>query len=114
MVSHSAVTRRSCRHSRSLRGHCATNKIETFGDGGQVHVGLLSRLCGRGRGLFPVLGEVVEKFEKHYWPYKNALQAQVPTLKGKVLMCWCYPEQCHGDVIAEAANRFVACEEAVP
>jgi ParB-like chromosome segregation protein Spo0J len=58
--------------------------------------------------------EVVEKFEKHYWPYKNALQAQVPTLKGKVLMCWCYPEQCHGDVIAEAANRFVACEEAVP
>lgn len=26
-------------------------------------------------------------------------------LKGKVLGCWCAPEPCHGDVLAEIANE---------
>lgn len=25
-------------------------------------------------------------------------------LRGKILGCWCYPEACHGDVLAEIAN----------
>jgi hypothetical protein len=50
--------------------------------------------------------EVVAKFKNHYWPHKDGLLKRVPSLKGKVLVCWCYPEECHGDIIAETANRF--------
>lgn len=32
-----------------------------------------------------------------------ALMAQLPTLRGCVLGCWCKPEACHGDVLAAAA-----------
>jgi hypothetical protein len=52
--------------------------------------------------------EVILKFEKFYWPHKPALLEQVPALAGKVLACWCYPERCHGHVIAETANRVSA------
>ena len=33
-----------------------------------------------------------------------ALLAQVKTLRGKVLGCWCHPLPCHGDVLAELAD----------
>ena len=32
------------------------------------------------------------------------LLARLPELRGKVLGCWCHPEQCHGDTLAELAN----------
>ena len=49
--------------------------------------------------------EVVAKFASFYLPYKPRLLADMPGLGGKVLGCWCHPEQCHGHVIAEIANR---------
>ena len=34
-----------------------------------------------------------------------ALQARiVEELKGKKLMCWCYPKRCHGEVLIQVAN----------
>ena len=32
------------------------------------------------------------------------LLAQVGELRGKVLACWCKPERCHGDTLAELAE----------
>jgi len=32
------------------------------------------------------------------------LLARLPELKGKVLACWCKPQSCHGDVLAELAE----------
>lgn len=32
------------------------------------------------------------------------LLADLHELKGKVLGCWCSPQQCHGDTLAEMAN----------
>lgn len=54
--------------------------------------------------------EVIAKFEKFYWPHKPALLAQVSDLAGagKVLACWCHPQPCHGDCIAETINRVAA------
>jgi uncharacterized protein DUF4326/DUF3102 family protein len=49
--------------------------------------------------------EVVAKFSKFYFPHKDGLLDRTPTMCGKVLGCWCYPEECHGDVIAEVVNR---------
>ncbi len=35
-----------------------------------------------------------------------ALLARIPDLVGLRLGCWCAPEPCHGDILAERANRF--------
>jgi uncharacterized protein DUF4326 len=35
---------------------------------------------------------------------QTSLMAALPELKGKVLGCWCAPNACHGDVLAELAN----------
>jgi hypothetical protein len=35
---------------------------------------------------------------------RQAILDAIPTLKGKVLGCWCAPLACHGDVLAELAN----------
>lgn len=32
------------------------------------------------------------------------LLAEVPQLRGKILGCWCKPQACHGDVLAELAD----------
>lgn len=29
----------------------------------------------------------------------------LPELKDKVLGCWCHPQSCHGDVLAELADK---------
>jgi hypothetical protein len=45
---------------------------------------------------------VCDLFANHYWPFKRGLQAKVGNLRGKVLVCWCYPERCHGETILKA------------
>lgn len=52
--------------------------------------------------------DVIEKFAKFYWPHKPELLRQASEHAGKVLACWCYPERCHGHVIAETINRAAA------
>jgi hypothetical protein len=47
---------------------------------------------------------VVWKFSEFYLPHKNGLMAKLPTLRGKVLGCWCHPGKCHGHRIAELVN----------
>ena len=48
--------------------------------------------------------EVIAKFEA-YLLAKPALLAQLHTLKGKRLACWCKPSPCHGDVLARLAEK---------
>ena len=48
---------------------------------------------------------VCEKFAQYYMPHKDGLQKKLSRLKGKVLVCWCHPERCHGDHLAELANH---------
>jgi len=48
--------------------------------------------------------EVIEKYKA--WLLGNQeLLSQLPTLRGKVLGCWCSPNACHGDVLAQFANE---------
>jgi hypothetical protein len=48
--------------------------------------------------------EVIEKYRK--WLLSNPeLLEKVKELKGKILGCWCSPKRCHGDVLADLANR---------
>lgn len=48
--------------------------------------------------------EVIEKYRQHILNSPELLKL-IPTLKDKVLGCWCKPDACHGDVLAELADR---------
>ncbi len=46
---------------------------------------------------------VCDRFAR-YLPTRPDLMGQLGTLKGKVLICWCHPAQCHGDHLAILAD----------
>ena len=49
--------------------------------------------------------EVIEKYRR-YLALNNSLREEViKQLKGKDLVCWCSPKQCHGDVLIDIANN---------
>lgn len=47
---------------------------------------------------------VCDCYEKYYLPNKPSITSDVEKLKGKVLVCHCYPLRCHGDTLAGKAN----------
>lgn len=47
--------------------------------------------------------EVMAKY-REYLMADPELLALVPELRGKTLACWCAPELCHGDILAEIAD----------
>ena len=49
--------------------------------------------------------EVCDSYCDHYLPHKPSIKAKLSNLKGKVLICHCYPERCHADSLAEKANH---------
>ena len=49
--------------------------------------------------------EVVQKY-KEWVLQQPELMASLHELKDKTLACWCKPLACHGDVLAELANKI--------
>jgi hypothetical protein len=49
--------------------------------------------------------QVCKCYEKHYLPHKPSIISDIGKLKGKVLVCHCYPLRCHGDTLAGKANE---------
>jgi hypothetical protein len=43
---------------------------------------------------------VISKYREHILMRTDLLE-QLPSLRGKVLACWCKPDECHGDVLIE-------------
>lgn len=50
--------------------------------------------------------EVCDAYERHYLPHKPSITERIEAgdLTGKVLVCHCYPQRCHGDCLASEAN----------
>ena len=48
--------------------------------------------------------EAVDKY-RNWIKTKPELLESISELRGKVLGCWCKPKACHGDVLAELANK---------
>lgn len=46
--------------------------------------------------------DAVESFRKYQLP---GLLSSLGELRGKILVCFCHPEECHGHVLAEAADQ---------
>lgn len=55
---------------------------------------------------------VCDHYEKDYLPYKPLIRSQLHKLRGKVLVCYCYPERCHGDSLLDALDKLIEEEEA--
>jgi hypothetical protein len=49
--------------------------------------------------------EVVEKY-RAYLLIRPDLLALLPSLRGRRLGCWCVPQRCHAEVIAELADSL--------
>lgn len=47
--------------------------------------------------------EVIEKYRQHLLSRSDLLES-LHELRGKALGCWCSPQACHGDVLAETAD----------
>jgi hypothetical protein len=45
--------------------------------------------------------EVCDAYANHYLPFKPSIQRALPSLKGKVLICHCYPERCHAQSLIQ-------------
>ena len=43
--------------------------------------------------------DVCDHYEPHYLPFKPSIHKAKSELVGKVLVCHCYPERCHGDCL---------------
>lgn len=41
--------------------------------------------------------EVCDNYENHYLPHKPSILKEIRSLKGKVLVCHCYPQRCHAE-----------------
>jgi len=48
--------------------------------------------------------EVIEKYRQHLVEHPE-LMSEVEKCRGKILMCFCHPLPCHGDVIVEILNN---------
>jgi ParB-like chromosome segregation protein Spo0J len=48
---------------------------------------------------------VCDAFEKHYLPHKQSIRNDFGKLQGKVLVCHCYPDRCHGDTLIKKINK---------
>lgn len=48
--------------------------------------------------------EVCDHFQADYLPHKPSILKDISKLVGKVLICHCYPERCHGECLVEMAN----------
>ena len=48
--------------------------------------------------------EVVAKY-RDWILSQPELLAQLPTLRGRTLGCWCAPQACHGDVLVELSVK---------
>jgi hypothetical protein len=48
--------------------------------------------------------EVIDKFEKQILNDPNKIEEIKRELKGKDLVCFCKPQQCHGDILLKIAN----------
>ena len=48
--------------------------------------------------------DAIELFQE-YLGNKPELLDRIPELRGKLLVCWCHPQPCHGHYLAQLANE---------
>lgn len=55
--------------------------------------------------VVPTREEAIAQY-RTYLLNNEKLLADLHELRGRILGCWCHPEACHGDVLAEVVNHL--------
>ncbi|MFY1112344.1 MAG: DUF4326 domain-containing protein [Methanosarcinaceae archaeon] len=55
--------------------------------------------------------EVMQKHQDYLRKSLDLLRSIPGELSGKVLVCWCWPDPCHGDILAYLANNPESIKE---
>ena len=55
--------------------------------------------------------EVCDLYEETYLPNKKSILNRLKKLKGKVLICQCFPKRCHGESLLRMLNDDLAKEK---
>jgi hypothetical protein len=50
--------------------------------------------------------EVIQKYREYIYKQASLVVLARNMLKGKTLVCWCKPLDCHGDVLVEMINEI--------
>jgi len=50
--------------------------------------------------------EAIQKYEEYLRNQPDLIKL-LPTLKNKILGCWCSPKSCHGDIIIKLYNELI-------
>ena len=100
-----------------MSGRVVNLRHEELGDA--VYVGRVSPRRGLAGSAFGnpfaegrhgTRAEVIEKYRE--WIFtRPELLARLHELRGRVLACWCSPEACHADVLAELVDADETIEE---
>jgi hypothetical protein len=79
--------------------HCKHAKFD-------VYIGRPSKWGNPWRvGMHGTRAQVIAKYEDAVRRQPGLVASIKKELRGKVLGCWCAPEDCHGDVLARIANE---------
>jgi uncharacterized protein DUF4326 len=84
--------------------HCKKEQYDVYI--GRECYGLPSSIWGNPFKIGPdgTREQVIEKYRKYILDKPELLQ-QLESLRGKTLGCWCSPQHCHGDVLAELLEQ---------
>lgn len=49
--------------------------------------------------------QAIRLFRSRLW--EKSIRSRLHELRGKALVCWCHPKPCHGDILADLANKIL-------
>jgi len=81
------------------------DKFDIYIGRGSIWGNPFTHLSGPTRAIYTVATreEAIDSYRE--WVKKQPeLMAQLSSLKGKVLGCYCKPQDCHGDILSELAD----------
>jgi hypothetical protein len=95
--------------------HCKRNNYDVYiGRGKDPQTGILGKWGNPFKIGMTYQGKVLTR-EDAIEAYRDwilypdqgvELQKDLHELRGKILGCWCKPKACHGDILANLANRL--------
>ena len=82
-----------------------THAFEVYIGRGSIWGNPFTHLSGPTQARFsvPTRADAIDAY-RGWLAEQPELVAQIPTLRGKVLGCYCKPAACHGDILAELAD----------
>lgn len=96
--------------------HCKRDSYDVYIGRGSQWGNPFTHITDRPTQAAEVVGSREEAIARYmdYLAEQPDLLAQIPSLRGKRLGCWCSPKACHGDLLAQLAEGIDIDELELP